>query len=171
VKNRELTVSLVIVGAMLAVSLMILALTPGAVDWAFLKAKPHAPSVTALKELSPLVTVHLATVGFALVGGIVQFVLPKGTRFHRAFGWMWVLAMTTTAVATLFIRDMNPGSFSPIHIFSAMTLVSLPIAVWVAHTHRAGVHARIMIGIYVGLLIAGATAVAPGRLLWSIFFG
>jgi len=28
-----------------------------------------------------------------------------------------------------------------------------------------------MIGLYIGLVIAGVTAIAPGRVIWDMFFG
>jgi uncharacterized membrane protein len=117
-----------------------------------------------------LVQVHVATVAVALLLGPVQFLLRKGTQLHRTFGWAWAACMFTTAVATFFIRDMRDGQLSPIHIFSLMTLIGVPMALWMAQ-RRVMSHARTMIGLYIGLVIAGVTAIAPGRLIWDMFFG
>ena len=54
--------------------------------------------------------------------------------------------MLSTAIATLFIRDMNNGAFSPIHIFSLMTFVGVPSAVWLARKGYVAQHTRAMIG-------------------------
>ena len=162
---------LVMVGAFVVVAL-ILGLTPGAVDfaaWSGLRA--HAPDFAPLLESRLLVQFHVVTVVVALVLGPVQFVLPKGTRAHRLAGWVWVGAMAATALASLFIRDINNGAFSPIHIFSVMTLIGLPIGIAAARSDRIGAHQRAMIGLYIGLVIAGVTAIAPGRLIWEMFFG
>jgi uncharacterized membrane protein len=96
--------------------------------------------------------------------------LPKGATLHRVLGWTWAGAMFSTAVATFFIRDMRDGQFSPIHIFSLMSLCGVPLALWLARVRIAS-HARAMIGLYIGLVIAGLTAIAPGRLIWDMFFG
>ncbi|MEZ5960520.1 MAG: DUF2306 domain-containing protein [Hyphomonadaceae bacterium] len=117
-----------------------------------------------------LVQFHVATVAVALLLGPVQFVLPKGTGLHRTFGWVWSVAMFSTAIATFFIREMRDGQFSPIHIFSVMTLLGVPMALWLAR-NRVIAHARAMTGLYIGLLVAGLTAIAPGRVIWNMFFG
>lgn len=149
----------------------ILALTPGAVNldvWSRLQLK--APDLEPLLAQSVLVQFHIATVTLALVLGPVQFVMPKGTRAHRIIGWIWAGAMLSTAVATFFIRDMNNGNFSPIHLFSLMTFIGVPSAIWLAREGHIAQHTRAMIGLYIGLVIAGVTAIAPGRLIWDMFF-
>ena len=149
----------------------ILALTPGAVNLAALtQIKLRTPDFGPLFAQSALVQFHVATVAIALVLGPVQFALPKGTRAHRVMGWIWVSAMLSTSIATLFIRDMNDGQFSPIHLFSLMTFVGVPMAVLAAKHGRIATHTRAMIGLYIGLIIAGVTAISPGRLVWDVFF-
>jgi uncharacterized membrane protein len=158
------------VGSFAAVAL-ILGLTPGAVNFsAWPRIEPHI-DFTPL-ALSPLlVQLHVATVMTALAGGAVQFATPKGTTAHKVLGWIWVLAMFSTAVISLFIRELNHGAFSPIHLFSLMTIIGAPMAVWLARTGRIASHRRAMRGLYVGLVIAGVIAIAPGRLAWAMFFG
>ncbi len=161
---------LVTIAAFVLVAL-ILGLTPGAVNfaaWSGLRA--HAPDFAPLLQSRLLVQFHVVTVFIALALGPVQFALPKGTRTHRALGWVWAGAMAATALASLFIRDINNGAFSPIHIFSVMTLVGLPMGIVAARSGRIVAHQRAMIGLYIGLVIAGVTAVAPGRLIWEMFF-
>ncbi len=149
----------------------ILALTPGALNLAaFGQIKLRAPDLAPLLAQAPLVQFHVATIVIALALGPVQFALPKGTRAHRVTGWIWVSAMFSTAIATLFIRDMNGGQFSPIHLFSLMSIVGVPMAVLAARHGRVAAHTRAMIGLYIGLIIAGVTAIAPGRLVWDVFF-
>ena len=159
----------IFLGCMIAVAL-ILGLTPGAVNFGALAGVSlKAPDLAPLFALHWLVQFHVYTVALALVLGPVQFALPKGTRTHRVVGWIWVAAMFSTAVATLFIRDMRDGQFSPIHLFSLMALVGLPLSVWLARIGKPAAHARTMIGLYIGLVIAGITAIAPGRLIWEMF--
>jgi len=154
-----------------AIVAAVLAFTPGALNLgAFAHIKLRAPDLAPLLAMNWLVQLHVITVAIALVLGPVQFAMKKGARAHRVLGWVWVSAMLVTAIATLFIRDMRDGAFSPIHIFSVMTLVGVPAAVWLARRGDVAAHARAMIGLYIGLVIAGVTAIAPGRLIWDMFF-
>ncbi|MEZ5956787.1 MAG: DUF2306 domain-containing protein [Hyphomonadaceae bacterium] len=151
-----------------AVMIAIFMFTPGA--WSVALPETLKFDLSPLLAKGWLVQFHVATVAVALLFGPVQFVLPKGTGAHRVFGWIWATCMCATAVATFFVREMRDGQFSPIHIFSLMTLVGVPVALWLARA-RVVSHARAMIGLYVGLLVAGVTAVAPGRVIWEMFFG
>lgn len=142
--------------------------TPGA--WSVALPETLKFDLKPLFAQSALVQFHVVTVAVALALGPAQFLLPKGSGLHRTFGWIWAAAMLSTAIATFFIRDMRDGQFSPIHIFSVMTLVGVPLALWLARV-KAMSHARATIGLYIGLVIAGVTAIAPGRVIWSMFFG
>lgn len=151
-----------------AVVAVVFAMTPGV--WRFAMPETLKFDLSPLLRQSLLVQFHVVTVAVSLVLGPVQFVLPKGTGAHRLFGWIWSGAMFSTAVATFFIRDMRHGEFSPIHIFSLMTLIGAPVALWLARV-KVMSHARAMTGLYIGLVIAGLTAITPGRLIWDMFFG
>jgi uncharacterized membrane protein len=96
----------------------------------------------------------------------------KGTRLHKTLGWAWVIAMGTTAVSSLFIRVLNPGHFSLIHLVSGYTIIALPMAVAAIKRRDVKAHRRLMTGLFTGgLVIAGAFTVLPGRLMWTILFG
>ena len=169
--QREHRVGWWITAACFALVVAVLALTPGAVDFgALARIKLRTPDLAPLFAQSLLVQFHVATVALALVLGPVQFVMAKGTRAHRVVGWTWSVAMYSTAISTLFIRDMNHGQFSPIHIFSLMVIIGLPLGIWAARKGHIAAHQRAMIGLYIGLVIAGVTAIAPGRLVWDVFF-
>lgn len=158
----------VIFAGCFAVVIAVFVFTPGA--WSVALPETLKFDLTPLFAESAPVQFHVATVAIALLLGPVQFVLPKGSALHRTFGWAWAAAMFVTAIATFFIRDMRDGQFSPIHIFSVMTLVGVPLALWLARV-KVTSHARAMIGLYIGLVIAGITAIAPGRVIWAMFFG
>ena len=51
-----------------------------------------------------------------------------------------------------------------------MALIGVPMALWLARV-KVMSHARAMVGLYIGLVIAGVTAIAPGRVIWNMFFG
>jgi len=159
-----MAISLVVIAA-------ILAMQPGSVDLAaILQIQPHV-DLEPLWAAPLIVQVHIVTVLYALAVGPIQFLLPKGTPFHRFLGWTWALAMLVTATASLGIREINHGQFSPIHIFSVWTLISLPLAIIFAKRGNVPAHRRTMVGLYIGLVIAGLLAIAPGRLIWDMFFG
>jgi len=169
--NREFVRYTVMGAVCLAAVAGILALQPGSVALGALPPIRLQFDLDPLWRTSTLVQVHVLTVFYALATGPLQFALPKGTRLHRMLGWSWVLAMAVTAVTSLFIRDINDGRFSPIHLFSVWTLISLPIAVWLARIGHIRSHRATLIGLYIGLVIAGLLSIAPGRVVWDMFFG
>lgn len=165
---RDRRVSAIIFAGSLATTGLILALIPGALPTTLPTELRF--DLTPLAAQSALVQFHLATVAVALLLGPVQFVLPKGTGAHRVMGWIWAAAMLSTAIATFFIRDMRDGQFSLIHIFSVMTLIGVPLGLSLART-KVMSHARAMTGTYIGLVVAGLTAIVPGRVVWDMLFG
>jgi uncharacterized membrane protein len=96
----------------------------------------------------------------------------KGGARHRQLGTIWVVAMTITAASSLFIRIINRGQFSFIHILSLWTLINLPILVVAARRHNLRRHASTARGMAVGaLVIAGAFTFMFHRLLARWLFG
>jgi uncharacterized membrane protein len=130
-------------------------------------------------SLAPLLNASLpiqlhafaATAAFAL--GLLQFARRKGTFSHRTFGWTWVVLMLIVAVSSFWIHDIKLwGIWSPIHLLSIFTLISLPIAVWMARHHKVRAHRGWMIGIFAGaLVIAGIFTLVPGRIMHAVIFG
>lgn len=132
----------------------------------------HAPELWRIAGAGPAVQLHLAGVTVALAIGVVLLAGVKGTRVHRVLGWSWVAAMMTAAVSSLFIRLINHGHFSFIHLLSGWTILALPMGVAFARGHKVRLHARLMTGVFTGgLVLAGLLAFAPGRLMWQLFFG
>ncbi len=119
---------------------------------------------------------HLATVGPAFFIGSVILACPKGTARHRAFGKSYLLLMLATGFITLF---MNAGigprllnHFGFIHLFSVLTLYSVPAAYFAARRGNIARHHGFMVGLYLGgIVIAGGFAFAPGRTLHSWLLG
>lgn len=133
---------------------------------------PHAPNLALLMEAPLAVQLHLTAAVAAFALGLMQFVLPKGTGLHRTTGWIWVALIATAAVSSLFIRMVNHGAFSFIHILSGWTLVVLPMAIYAARRGDIVRHRGRMTGLFIGgLLIAGTLAFMPGRLMWRLFLG
>ena len=134
-------------------------------------AHPHAPDLALLARQPLAIKLHLLTAVFAFGLGAVQMAAPKGTMPHRTLGWIWVILIMTVAASSLFIRGLNHGSFSLIHLLSAWVLFIVPVGVWAARRHNVSGHRRAMMGtFYLGLIVAGAFTFIPGRLMWSLFF-
>lgn len=104
---------------------------------------------------------------------LIQFAAPKGTIPHRTIGWIWVALMLAVSLSSLLIHQIRLwGPWSPIHLLSVFTLLSLPLAVWAAHRHRVAAHRRAMISIFLGaLVIAGVFTLLPGRIMHQVVFG
>lgn len=135
-------------------------------------ARPHAPDLAVLAELSPVVKIHLYTALAALVLGAVLMAARKGRTFHRAAGWTWVGLVMTTAVSTLFITGLNGGKWSLIHLFTGWTLIVLPLAVMWARRRDVARHRRAMMGLFYGAFAINLVfTFIPGRTMWNLFFG
>lgn len=121
------------------------------------------------------IVLHVAFAVGALLVAVVQFSGAKGNRRHRLLGWVWVALMSGVAATSVFIRDYgmpNLFGYTPIHLFTVLTIVTLPLAVVHARRHDVVRHAASMKGLFVGgLLVAGLATLIPGRrlgnLLWT----
>ena len=104
--------------------------------------------------------------------GTVQFTAPKGTIPHRTLGYVFVALMVTVAVTALFIRQINEGSFSLIHIFVPLTLFGVVELSVRARRGLTAKHRWSALGLFFGaLIIPGLFSFAPGRLMWHVAFG
>ena len=118
---------------------------------------------------------HLTTVLPAALVGAFLLAGRKGTPRHRLFGKIYMLLIITTAVITLFIpAEVGPrtlGHFGFIHGLSVFALWAVPFAYCAARRGDIIAHKRAMRGLYTGgILIAGAFAFTPGRLLHNWLF-
>lgn len=117
------------------------------------------------------VIVHTFAATAALVLGAAVLFLRKGTTLHKALGWVWAMTMMAVAAISLTITGINHGYFSAIHLLSVLTLVNIPYAIWMRRRGNIRAHAWAMSSNYVGLLIAGAFTLIPGRLMHDVMFG
>ena len=130
-------------------------------------------SLAPLLDAAPAIPVHALAAMAAFVLGAIQLAAPKGTLPHRTIGWIWVLLMLGVAISSFWIHQIRlVGSWSPIHLLSIFTLITVPLGVWRAHRHEVGDHRRIMILIFSGaLVIAGLFTLLPGRIMYTVVFG
>lgn len=123
-----------------------------------------------------LAYLHLATVLPAFVIGAFQLVRRKGTPGHKLLGKIYMVLMLATGLITLAMpAEVGPrflNHFGFIHIFSFLALFSVPAAYIAARRGYVRAHRMAMISLYVGgILVAGAFAFSPGRMLNEWLFG
>lgn len=122
-----------------------------------------------------LMFVHLATVFPAFILGTVSLILRKGTPVHVVIGRIYMVLMLFTAFVTLFMSaKVGPTlwkHFGWIHLFSFLTIYTVPTAYLAIKNKNVKAHKRKMILLYFGaIIIAGGFTFAPGRYLYSVFF-
>ncbi|MGZ0017851.1 DUF2306 domain-containing protein [Yeosuana sp. AK3] len=122
-----------------------------------------------------LMFVHLATVFPAFILGTVSLILRKGTPVHVVIGRIYMVLMLFTAFVTLFMSaKVGPtlwNHFGWIHLFSFLTIYTVPTAYLAIKNKNVKAHKRKMILLYFGaIIIAGGFTFAPGRYLYSVFF-
>ena len=121
---------------------------------------------------SPVLVIHILSAFFALGLGLMMWVRRKGTKSHKFFGRIFASLMGITAFTAIFIRELNNGNFSWIHLFVPLTFYTL----WEIFRYiRQGdikKHQRSVTGLFFGaLLIPSLFSFLPGRLMWVVFFG
>ncbi|MFM5917326.1 MAG: DUF2306 domain-containing protein [Novosphingobium sp.] len=144
-------------GAVVLLGCVIAAVMKGRADWA------RVPAV---------VWAHLGTIVLAVGLTPVMLLRRRGDRRHRSLGYVWVAAMAITAVSSLFVRLINPGHFSVIHVLSVWTLIQVPLIVLRARQHDWRRHRGAVRGMVLGaLLIAGFFTFPFNRMLGQWLFG
>lgn len=116
-----------------------------------------------------VIQLHVASALGALLIGTVQMVAPKGNLPHRTLGVVFVLLMAVAAISAIFIRQVNGGNFSFIHIFVPLTIIGIFRVVLTARRgdrprHRSQVRSLF----YGALIIPGLLSFIPGRLMYTI---
>lgn len=127
-------------------------------------------------DYKSLMFLHLFTVLPCFVIGTILLLIKKGTSFHKMAGRVYMVLMLFTAIVTLFM-DAHVGPklfnhFGFLHLFSLLTLYSVPVAFYAIKNGNVARHKRTMILLYFGaLIIAGGFTLVPGRFLYNFLFG
>ena len=126
-----------------------------------------------LFEASAGIQVHVYAALAATVLGAAILFRRKGTPRHRLAGKIWVGLMVIVALSSFGIHEiMLWGCWSPIHILSVTTLISLAVGVQRARRHDVTGHRITMQATFFGaLVIAGLFTLLPGRLMYDVVFG
>ena len=134
-----------------------------------------SPGFTSNSEQMTLpLIIHIATVIPAVPLGGYVLLRKKGDKMHKLLGKIWAMLMMVTAISSFGLGSLGTGLFglglSFIHIFSVVTLISIPMAIWRIRVGDVRGHFHAMQGPYIGLIIAGLFAFMPGRLMGSLIF-
>ena len=126
-----------------------------------------------LLQENPPIPSHAMLALAALALGGLQLALAKGTALHQYTGYAWVSLMTFVCISSFFIHEIRVwGDFSPIHILSVVTLVSLVVAVHAAIQGNIRLHQRVMQVLYfLALVVTGLFTLLPGRAMNAVVFG
>jgi uncharacterized membrane protein len=137
-------------------------------------------SLDPLLQAPLIVQVHAFGAMAAFILGVIQIVAPKGTLPHKSIGALWIAVMTVVAATSAFIlRPAAPGTpylerLSVIHLFIPITAFGLVSGsmILLRGGPRLKAHAWPFISVFIGgLIVAGALAFLPGRIMHEVAFG
>ncbi len=116
------------------------------------------------------IAIHIAAACGAVMLGAFILYRPKGTARHKLLGRIWVIVMIVVAAGSFRLHGLREG-LSPIHGLSIFTLASLAYAIYSIRNGRTRAHKQGMIGVFIGLVAAGALTLLPGRIIGNFIFG
>ena len=116
---------------------------------------------------------HAITALLAVIIGAIQLASGKGTMQHRVLGYLWVGMMMYVSISSFFISEIQLwGTYSPIHLLSAWTVLTLCTGVYFARVGNIKAHQLNMQLLYgLALILTGLFTLLPNRVMGQIFFG
>ena len=113
--------------------------------------------------MSMLGIIHTALAVIALAAGLAIFTITKGTKRHRAIGYIYVICMVGMNLTALMIYRLF-GRFGPFHVFAVVSLVTVMMGFIPALTKRPThkwleQHYNWILWSYVGLVAAAASEI------------
>jgi len=112
---------------------------------------------------------HIILALLAVLFGLRNLVSKKGNYSHKVFGWFWVISMAYVSISSFWIKSLNEGQYSFLHLLSIWTLICLVLGIYYIRKKKRKLHYSFMIGPYIGLLIAGVLTLLPGRFFDQVF--
>lgn len=104
-------------------------------------------------------TVHFALASIALILGAAVFLKQKGSRAHRALGYLYSSALILVNLSALSVYEdaSGPGPFHALALISLATLAAGFLAAYLRRPKESwlDLHAYLMSWSYVGLVAAG----------------
>ena len=125
-----------------------------------------------LAEPQPIPLHAIAAIMATLLGG-TQLFMKKGGSIHKLIGYVWVGLMLFVSVSSLFIHKIRFwGEYSPIHLLSLWTIVSIILAIYFVRIGNIKRHRQAMIALYCfALILTGFFTLLPGRVMHQVVFG
>ena len=126
-----------------------------------------------------ILSLHALPGLLAVILGSIVLLSKKGTKTHKRRGYIWLGLMLLLSLTAIFIKEINPGSYSLIHLLIPWTIFSIIFGIYAIKKFKVtknkvwrNLHQWTMIGLFFGaLVIAGAFTLMPGRMLNEIMFG
>jgi uncharacterized membrane protein len=118
-----------------------------------------------------LIIAHALVASFALFFGAYNLLVStKGSRTHKMIGRLWAFSMYFVSMSSFWVREINHGQFSIIHILSVVTIITVTMGIYSAKKQNTAAHKGYMRGSYLGLLGAFVAAtLVPVRLIPQFF--
>ncbi len=113
---------------------------------------------------------HALSAAGAIGLGAAQLVMRKGGNVHRVMGRLWLCLMALVAMSSFFIHEINLwGRYSPIHLLSMWTLVSIGLTVYFARSGNIERHRQSATVFYwLALILTGFFTLLPGRIMYKL---
>ena len=109
------------------------------------------------------ITSHLLLAILAVGFGFKNLLSKKGGLTHKIIGWIWVTLMMYVAISSFWIKELNNGLYSWIHLLSIWVIVSLTLSIYFIRKKKVLLHKIFMVGNFIGLTLAGIFTILPGR--------
>jgi uncharacterized membrane protein len=121
----------------------------------------------AILAASASTRLHVAAGAAAVLLGLLQLALAKGTPRHRAMGYAWIATMLALCISALFMKDR----FGLLQMLALVVIGLMARAVWLVRRQDIAGHAHTMRVLVLGATVGvGLFTALPGRVTWSLFF-
>ena len=127
-------------------------------------------NLDALFTASQPIPFHTLSAVGAIGLGAAQLVMRKGGNVHRLLGRLWSVLMALVAMSSFFIHEINLwGRYSPIHLLSMWTLVSIGLTVCFARSGNIKRHRQSATVFYwLALILTGFFALPSGQIMYEV---
>jgi uncharacterized membrane protein len=110
---------------------------------------------------------HVGAGALAVLLGLLQLALPKGTPRHRALGYLWVVTMAALCLSALFMKER----FGLLQMLAVVVVGLMARAIFLVRRKDIAGHAHLMRVLVLGATVGvGLFTALPGRVTWSLFF-
>ena len=113
---------------------------------------------------------HVLSAAGAIGLGAAQLGMRKEGNVHRLMGRLWLVLMALVAMSSFFIHEINLwGRYSPIHLLSIWTLMSIGLTVYFARSGNIKRHRQSATVFYwLALFLTGFFTLLPGRIMYEV---